>query len=269
MTDHSSLEKLIKKVQANQKYKTITSDLITRLSEKALSKGLSEKAAVKDVRNKLHQIGGAYFKQKVNYSQSLEDLGQTQKNLQSDQLRQYCKKLMGLHYSTSERLPIIERFFKNCMAPIAPVKSILDLACGMNPMAIPWMPLQPNFTYHACDIYMDMLDLIQSFFDHLEINGTTAACDLIGEIPAEHAQLAFLLKSIPCLEQVDKEIGLKLLESIHADHILVSFPVRSLSGRHKGMPNFYEKHFFDMISGKPWQIIKFTFQTELAFLVTK
>jgi len=269
MTDHPLLKELVRKVQTNQKYKTITSDLVTRLSEKALAKGLSGKAAVKDVRNKLHQIGGAYFKQKVDYSQSQKNLRQTQKDLQSDQLRQYCIKLMGLHYSTAERLPIIESFFKNCMAPIAPVKSVLDLACGMNPMAIPWMPLQPNFTYHACDIYMDMLDLVQTFFDHLEIDGSTAACDLIGEVPAENAQLAFLLKSIPCLEQVDKEIGLMLLEGIHADHILVSFPVRSLSGRNKGMPDFYEDHFFDMISGKPWQIIKFTFQTELAFLVTK
>ncbi len=269
MTDQPDIENLVKKVQANKKYEAITPDLVRRLSKSALARGLSGKSAVKDVRNKLHQIGGAYFKQKIDYSQSLKDLKETNKSLNSDQLRQFCTRMMGLHASTAERLPILEDFFRTCLAPIAPIKSILDLACGLNPLAIPWMPLQSDFSYHACDIYIDMLSLVQSFFDHLGIDGTTEACDLVGEVPAKPAQVAFLLKSIPCLEQVDKEIGIMLLENIQADHILVSFPVQSLGGRDKGMPNFYQDHFFEMISGKPWGIKKFTFQTEMAFLVTK
>jgi len=269
MTDRPDLEKLVNKVQANKKYATITPALVRRLSELALAKGLSGKSAVKDVRNKLHQIGGAYFKQRIDYSQSLKDLKEIDKNLNSDQLRQYCTKMMGMHASTAERLPILEDFFKTCLAPITPIKSVLDLACGLNPLAIPWMPLNAGFTYHACDIYMDMLSLVQSFFNHMGIAGTTSACDLVGEVPTKTAQIAFLLKSIPCLEQVDKKIGLMLMEKVQVDHILVSFPVQSLGGRNKGMPDYYQDHFYEMISGKPWQIKQFSFQTELAFLVTK
>lgn len=269
MTDQPDIENLVKKVQANKKYEAITPNLVRRLSKSALARGLSGKSAVKDVRNKLHQIGGAYFKQKIDYSQWLNELKETDKSLNSDQLRQFCTRMMGLHASTAERLPILENFFKTCLTPISPVKSILDLACGLNPLAIPWMPLQLDFSYHACDIYLDMLSLVQSFFDHLGIDGTTDACDLVGEVPTKHAQVAFLLKSIPCLEQIDKEIGLMLLEKVQAEHILVSFPVQSLGGRNKGMPDYYQDHFYEMISGKAWQIKKFTFQTEMAFLVTK
>jgi len=269
MTDQPDIEKMVKKVQANKKYEAITPDLVRRLSKSAIARGFSGKSAVKDVRNKLHQIGGAYFKKRIDYSQWLKDLKETDKTPNSDQLRQFCTRMMGLHASTAERLPILEDFFKTCLAPIAPVKSILDLASGLNPLAISWMPLQTGFTYHACDIYMDMLSLVQSFFDHLGIDGTTEACDLVGEVPTKPAQIAFLLKSIPCLEQVDKDIGIMLLEKIQADHILVSFPVQSLGGRNKGMPDFYQDHFYEMISGKAWGIKKFTFQTELAFLVTK
>lgn len=267
--DNTALEELILKVQSNSKYASITPDLVRRLVKVTLSKGLSGKAAVKDVRNKCHQIGGAYFSRRVKYDEITKELIQLPRDLFSDEIKQFCRKTMEVHASTSERLPILDHFFITCLESIAPITSIQDLACGLTPLAIPWMPLADGFTYYACDIYLDMLDFLQSFFHHFEINGTATACDLIGGVPQDHTQVAFLLKSIPCLEQVDKDISLTLLENIQAQHILVSFPISSLSGRKKGMPDFYHEHFTLMISGKPWKISQFSFKTELAFLVTK
>jgi 16S rRNA (guanine(1405)-N(7))-methyltransferase len=74
---------------------------------------------------------------------------------------------------------------------------------------------------------------------------------------------------MPCLEQLDKDIGSHLLEKINAEHILVSFPVRSLGGRKKGMPDFYRQHFYEIVDGKSWIIQEFEFTTELVFLVSK
>ena len=269
MTNDSDLDNLVKNVQVYKKYASIMPELVTRLAEKSLTKGLKGKTAVKDVRNKLHQIGGAYFKRLVDYENAQDQLSHLPRDIQSDQVRNFCLKFMGAHASTAERIPIIDNFFKIALEPIGPVTSILDLACGMTPLSIPWMPLAERFTYQACDIYLDMLSFIQNFFNHFEINSMSFPCDLVGGVPEEHAQVALLLKSIPCLEQVDKEIGLILLEGIRAEHILVSFPVSSLGGRRKGMPDFYQEHFFEMVSEKQWQISKFEFETELAFLVTK
>jgi len=269
MKDDQALANLVKKVQANHKYAFITQELVTRLSIKALDKGLHGKAAVKDVRNKLHQVGGAYFKRQVDYDNSRDEILQLTQDIPSDRVQEFCINHMGSHASTAERLPILETFFKTCLEPISPVRSILDLACGLTPLSIPWMPLDETFSYHACDIYIDMLAFIQSFFNHFEIDGSAATCDLVGRVPKEQAQVAFILKSIPCLEQIDKEIGLRLLDGVHADHILVSFPVRSLSGQKKGMSDFYQEHFYEMVSEKNWQLIRFEFATELAFLVRK
>lgn len=269
MRDNPTLEKLVEKVQANRKYESIMPELVIRLAEKALEKGLKGKAAVKDVRNKLHQIGGAYFKRQVDYQYANDELLQLSHNLQSDQVRQFCINHMGSHASTAERIPILETFFKTSLEPISPVRSVLDLACGMTPLSIPWMPLDEAFTYHACDIYMDMVTFIQAFFNHFDIHSRAFTCDLVNSVPKEQTQVAFILKSIPCLEQVDKEIGLDLLEKVQTEHILVSFPVRSLGGQRKGMPDFYQEHFYEMVSEKPWQITRFEFETELAFLVTK
>ncbi len=263
------LNTLIDKVQANKKYQPIAREFIRRLCQDALEKGLSGKPAVKAVRNKLHQVGGAYINRNVDYSNAEESLRTLPSNHQAEKVKKFCRQYLESHASTAERLPILEDFFQTTLASIAPVHSILDLACGLNPLAIPWMPLAPQPNYHACDIYLDMLGLIKSFFNHFKINGEAQICDLLGEVPNEHAQVAFILKSIPCLEQVDKSIGPRLLDALQTDHILVSFPVRSLGGRKKGMHNFYRDHFYEMVSGKTWEILEFTFKTELAFLVTK
>ena len=267
--DNNSPEALARQVMANPKYKPLAENLVIRLSQEAISKGLTGKPAVKYVRNKLHQVGGAYFKHKINYAAEQAQLVQLPPNHHSDQVTAYCQKTMRMHTSTAERLPILDEFFQTCLAPIAPVTSVLDLACGLNPLAIPWMPLANSAQYFACDVYLDMLDLIESFFIHINLDGWTTACDLVSAIPIHKAQVAFLLKSIPCLEQMDKSIGIRLLEGIQAEHILVSFPVHSLGGKNKGMQDFYGEHFTDMIKDKDWNVREFHFKTELAFLVSK
>jgi 16S rRNA (guanine(1405)-N(7))-methyltransferase len=149
------------------------------------------------------------------------------------------------------------------------VSSVLDLACGMNPLAIPWMPLTNNFQYAACDIYLDMLGLIMAYFDHFNFSGNIFPCDLVSTSPSINADVTFLLKTIPCLEQVDKSIGARLLQMIPSKSILVSFPIHSLGGRQKGMLHFYTEHFYGIVSEMNWEVEEFVFATELAFLIKK
>lgn len=269
MPDDTLLEQLISEVRSGRKYMHISTGLVRRLAETSLRKGLKGKAAVKDIRNKLHQVGGAYFKHVPDYTNLIHELGELPSNFHSESIKRFCSSQMGSHASTAERLPLLADFFQTCLTPIAPITSILDLACGFTPLSIPWMPLSDRFTYYACDIYADMLNFIQAFFTHCQIDGQATVCDLIGKPPSQQAQVAFLLKTIPCLEQVDKQIGLPLLESIQADHIMVSFPAASLGGRKKGMPAYYRDHFLSLIDRKPWSVREFTFPSELAFLVTK
>ncbi len=272
---------LAKQVSANPKYQTIHPNLVLRLTQEAVDKGFKGKPAVKYVRNKLHQVAGAYFKQSINYTAAKTELAQLPEESNAQIIKDFCRKWMQAHTSTAERLPILEDFFQTCLAPIAPITSVFDLACGLNPLAIPWMPLADNAQYLACDIYLDMLDLITSFFKQIKLSGQTFPCDLISTIPPlaisgtdlrigqHYAHVALLLKSIPCLEQMEKSVTARLLERIPSNHILVSYPVHSLGGRQKGMKEFYWQHFQDLVIGKNWQVREFDFPTELAFLVSK
>ena len=126
-------------------------------------------------------------------------------------------------------------FTAQYLSELPQVNSVLDVACGLNPLAIPWMPLQPGAQYHACDIYTDMIRFIQAFTDLLPVKGVAKVCDVSAALPSQKVDLALVLKTIPCLEQIDKNAGQRLLDGLQAKYLLVSFPAKSLGGRNKGM----------------------------------
>jgi 16S rRNA (guanine(1405)-N(7))-methyltransferase len=265
----TELERLVELVQKGGSYREIQIDLIRSIGARELKERRNMRDAVKATRSKLHQVGGAYLPGQPDYPGWAKQLESLPSNRQSPELQSFCLETMRAHVSTRERLPVIETFFTTILKSIAPVKSVLDLACGLNPLALPWMPLETDAVYYACDIYGDMVSFLSRFFAHLRQNGRVWSCDLSQGMPDETVHLALLLKAIPCLEQLDKGLPLRLLEGIQAQHLLVSFPVASLGGRGKGMRGHYEAHFLDLIAGHTWKVERFEFLGELAFLVTK
>jgi len=269
------LDRLVAEVSSSPKYAAITPDLVAWIGARELAHRRSLKEAVKATKNKLHQVGGAYQEGGIDYAQALGCLAAATEN--ETPLKDALRQAMAGHASTRERLPILDTFFQVCLAPIAPVRSVLDLACGLNPLAAPWMPLAPGARYTALDIYQDMVDFLNAAFAHLKLDGRAARANLLAEWPVEPAsepvyepaQVAFLLKTLPCLEQLDKNAGARLLERIPAQHLLISYPARSLGGHDKGMRENYEAHFNALSAGRGWTIQRFAFASELAFLVTR
>src|SRR5438128_635986 len=91
-----------------------------------------------------------------------------------------------------------------------------------------WMPLAEQVQYYAYDMYQDMTDFLNEFMTITYVQGNAQTRDVIQKCPTHKVDLAFILKTIPCLEQVDKSAGLRLMDSINADHLLVSFPAHSM-----------------------------------------
>jgi 16S rRNA (guanine(1405)-N(7))-methyltransferase len=263
--NEQELQKLVEEIKSGARYRVIHSDLVRQLAIQEEAKGRSWKETVKAVRNKLHQVGGAYQEQTIPYTAWLKDLQALPHERHAQPVMDFCQKAMRMHASTQERLPILANIYQETLAPLGPIQSILDLACGLNPLSLAWMPLASDAFYSACDIYQDMLEFINHFMIHIGQSGQVELCDLTTQCPQKPVQVALLLKTIPCLEQVDKTIGSRLLDSIQAEHILVSFPARSLGGRNKGMVENYAAHFKTLLSGRDWKVQTFEFQTELVF----
>lgn len=259
---------LVEAVQAGGKYRHVSPDLVLQLAAQEADKGRSLKETVKAIRNRLHQVGGAYQEAGMTYPRWLADL--TIASLQGpDELRAATRTVMRHHASTRERLPILNQFYRETLAGLPPLKSVLDIACGLNPLAANLLPLASGAIYYACDIYADLTNFLTYALPRLGVQVQATVCDVTQVVPSQPVDLALVLKTIPCLEQIDRAAGQRLLDGLNATYLLVSFPTRSLGGRGKGMAATYAAHFQELVAGRNWLIRRFDFDGEMAFLVQK
>ena len=256
-------------VLQKSKYEHIQPELVESLAARELAKGRKPKDAIKEVSAKLHQIGAAYFKLSPQYAHWLDELAQLPNDPLSEDVRAFCLQAMQAHSSTAERLPILSEFYGDILAPLGPLESVYDLACGLNPLALPWMPLQAGARYYGCDIFSDLIAFDNAFLQHCGLKAHLDAADAFHTKFKQPVQVAFLLKSLPCLEQLEKGAAGALLEAVPAQYLLVSYPIRSLGGRSKGMRQTYTAQFEALTADKKWKISKHEFSSELAFLVEK
>ena len=263
------IEQLVESIKNKKKYSQIDEGLIRDVVRLESEKGRKHKEIEKAVLAKLHQVGAAYFAQIPDYAGWLTELERLPDDLQAQPTRDYCLRLMQSHHSTQERLFILQDFFMTTLASIQPVASILDLACGLNPLALPWMPVQRDIAYYGCDIFRDMTDYLQSFARYFHLAGDFRTCNIFTDTFSQPVQVAFLLKTLPCLEQVYKGFAAELLARIPAQYILVSYPISSLSGKGKGMRETYTQQFETLMAQTGWPFEPFTFTHEIAFLVHK
>lgn len=268
MDDQRKLEELVAAVAESAKYRAVSEQLIRTVGRRELVARRNLKEAIKATKNKLHQVAGAYMDtpRYDAWLAQLTDAAQTEQD--ASNLQAACLDVMRHHASTRERLPILGRIYREALAGLPPIRSVLDLACGLNPLARAWMPLESDATYYACDLYADMVAFLNGWFA-LGGPGQAFVCDLSAGAPAQKADLALALKLLPPLEQIERGAGLRLLRSIDAPFVLVSFPAHSLGGRGKGMAENYERQFDEMVGGEGWAITRFVFPGELAFLVRK
>lgn len=278
------LDLLVQAVHKSPKYRNVCLDVVRSVGARQLATRRNWKEAVKATKSKLHQAGGAYLAG-ADYAEWLDALRNAARAGDRIELRRICCEVMAHQSSTRERLAILDEFYTRALSGLPQPHVILDIACGLNPLAIWWMPFAtlrtgpfarlktegfaPGVQYYAYDMYVDLADFLNAFMGLAGVQGQAEACDVSTCPPMRRADLALILKTLPCLEQLDRLAGARLLEAVQADHLLVSFPVRSLGGRDKRMAEHYEAHLRELLLGKPWPVQRFEFSTELAFLIHK
>jgi len=260
------LEELVVSVARSPKYRGICPELVRGIGARELDANDDLREATKQTKTKLHQVIGIYRGTRPDYAAVLAALRRTGS---PDETRAACFSGMRLHRSTKERLPILTRFYQETLGGIESPRTVLDIACGLDPLAIPWMPLSPGATYLAFDADADITAFVGDALPLMGVQGSATACDVTTSPPRQRADLALVLKVLPCLEQLRRGAGERLLDALDAEYLLVSFPTRGVSGRDRGMAEHYERSFLELASGRPWQVQRFEFPGELAFLVRK
>jgi SAM-dependent methyltransferase len=225
-------KEFIKEIKSKKELSGLADSLVlSQLNEflnknhlRLLEKSEKEKKIIlKEVRSKLRLLAGRFQrtlknKEKILNSNKIDDLLKT-------------------HSSTSERFefyPILKRILNKMK-----FKSILDLGCGLNPIAL----ASKYIEYYASDINAKDLEIISNYFQKNKINGKTFILDITKiNVPLPKTDVCLMLK---LLDVVDPKHNLseKILKQIPSKTVIVSFATKKLSGKKMNFPKrfWFEK----------------------------
>ena len=154
------------------------------LLERVLREEEKSKDSVKAAKTRLHQNFGAYLQGNSHKkAKQILETGICEENI---------KNILSLHASTKERLQIFDEFYEFINGHTSDVNSFMDLGCGFNPFSLKIMPnvFQKNIrVYHAYDIDLRTKEILNHFFELLNLPQTADCADLVVETPDEEVDL--------------------------------------------------------------------------------
>ena len=259
---------LASELSRSRKYRHLCNDMIRRISRWALDKSADEREALKVAKKKLHQVYGAYV-DSFDFDRIDGLLDGMAENRNLDEYKTACRLILESHQSTKERTGIIEKIWPHVFEITGTPSSILDIACGLNPFAIPWMGIGKDTRYVAVDIDQRIASIINRFFRITGINGEAQCMDVLSRMPDDEVDVALILKTLPSLERQAEGSGRMLLESISSHYIVVSFPTASIGGREKGMRVNYDSMLAEMTEGLGFLANKLEFDEEIFYVLSR
>jgi len=172
------------------------------------------KILIKDLRAELRNYAGRFQK----------SLKEKTLLLEKDEIVELLKS----HASTKERIESYPEIKK--MIIDLNIKSILDLGCGLNPLAL----ASSDMEYYAVDINEDDLKIVSRFFEKNKIKGKTFTYDL-RKLSKEENQfpsvdLCLILKVFDIIEKKGHKLAEEIIKKINCRYFLVSFSTKTLSG---------------------------------------
>jgi SAM-dependent methyltransferase len=249
------------------------SELIKKIKEKPELSGLSDSVVLKNLESYLSK-----------YKITLDSLSPSQIKILVKEIRSELRKLTGrfqkslkkrkfdstadfeeilkTHTSTAERLDFYPELKKRIIK-LNP-KSILDLGCGLNPLAL----ADKKAMYYASDIKEDEIEIIKEFFKKNKIKGRAFIHDLrnTGE-QLPKADLCLIFKVLDIVDKKNHATARKILENVNCKKFLISFSTKKISGRPMTHPQriWFEKTLKNL--NYPFE--KFSSKNEIFYLAYK
>lgn len=256
------LNLVMNEIKKSKNYSVICDEVVVRICNEEIPKYKKSKDVIKSVKKKLHAINNAFL-QNDCHKQATALL----QNIDNNGIENTCDSIMRLHSSTNERINDLSTFYSEINAQIGIIESIIDIGCGFNPFSLPWIQTASQLNYFAYDINLTTIDLINQYFKAIQLNSQALPLDIISRTPSQEAHVAFLFKLLPLIEQQKKGLYLDILTNLKVEFIIVTFPIMSLSGKQKGMKDYYSNWFENGIKGKFNIHYKNTTQNELIYII--
>jgi len=218
---------LIKKIKKKKELQDLPDSFVKEVLQNYLTKSKikppfsdkQEKVIMKEIRAQLRKYSGM-FQKNISQKKRIEFLE-----------KEDIESLLKTHSSTKERIesnsyPLIIREIKK-LNP----QSILDLGCGINPIAIS-KKLNPKILkYFASDIKENDLEIVKKFFAKNKIKGKVYTSNLTKEKEFPKTDLCILFKVLDIIETKGHKIAENILKKIPSKVILISFSTKTLSSK--------------------------------------
>jgi 16S rRNA (guanine(1405)-N(7))-methyltransferase len=240
---------LAQRILSSAKYRNLDESVVRRIAAEAAQRFRDRNEAVRYGKRKLHQAFGAFISgspaRAVDAMVAAVQSGQ--------EVRPSAMSAMRAHASSAERTAWLDQFYGQvadwCGAPA----SVIDLACGLNPLAIPWMRLSPDASYWACEIDRELVTALSALNQVLPVRLTAVTCDLVSSPPALRGDVGLMLKTVTTLSQQDKGAAGRVLAALDCRHVVLSLPRRSLSGR-RAYSDDPDGIVADLAGGSPYRV---------------
>jgi 16S rRNA (guanine(1405)-N(7))-methyltransferase len=220
---------VLEQIMASTKYADLDEEFVRRIAAEASARARTQGDAVKYAKRKLHQAFGAFV------TGSLGDGVRACANAirSGVPVRTACLASMRRHASTAERAAVLDEFYRQIGAWCGRPSTVADLACGLGPLAIPWLASGPDMTYWCCDIDRDLIVELPRLSEPFGVAVLAEPRDLVRPASLPPADLVLLLKTLNTLEQQRTGAARDVLAALDAPRVVVSLSRGSLSNRRR------------------------------------
>jgi 16S rRNA (guanine(1405)-N(7))-methyltransferase len=266
MLTNGEIEQIVYLLKGSRKYGATHEDTIRELVITESGHYKKSRQVEKAVRKRLHSIMAPYLGD-PDYEAAKEALTAVFAENDPAPIEACCHSLLHDHLSTRERLPILADFYREIFAVTGRPRSLLDIACGLNPLAYRWMGLdnQPEpVQFYAYDIHAPRIDLINHYFRLEGLPPLARLQDVALNPPSETADLALFLKELPRFARNYGELARSFLHNLNVQWLVVSFPSVSTHGG-RSLVERYRDYFYEL-SAPTWTITELLFDSELVMI---
>jgi 16S rRNA (guanine(1405)-N(7))-methyltransferase len=268
VVEDGELEAVVAAIKASRKYRAVGVETIRALVRQAWPEHRKPKAVEKAVRKRLHGIAAGHLGD-PDYAELGRALAEALARGDAAAERALCEEALGRHLSTRERLPYVAEFYAAIFEHTGVPGTLLDLACGLGPLALPWMALPASTRLLAYDVNEPRVAMLDAWLRARGQPGGAEVRDIVLRPPTEPADVALLLKELHRLQRnYSGAVGIEWLASIPARHLVVSLPAFSAHGGRR-LVDRYREMMGRLIEGRGWVTKELLFEHEVVFCLER
>ncbi|MFA5333064.1 MAG: hypothetical protein WC376_01050 [Candidatus Nanoarchaeia archaeon] len=222
-----------------RKNQEFSKEAIVRINNKLSKKSLSEKQRIKELKKELYEIHSNYYKN-FNYDKAINDLKKSAS-------KETYEKLLKIY--DSNRFIVLKDLYEKIFEITGKPKVLIDLACGLNPLTLPWMNLESNCKYYCYDLEQNLIDFLNKYFKIIKKGYKAFLCDALTTPPKIKSDIVLLFKSTTCFEWQSPKSTVKLLEKINSNYLVISVMLRGEENI-TGTRNYLNSIIGEFIKGK-------------------